>query len=126
MTMARFWMNAATTPALAAISRFIAPISASHSWTTRIMTMESCGSANETRCRSVERIPVAECCMSKTNKEYDLDPDAIAATPVDLPAEFAVTDLSRHPRMLTVHSHMIGDVYDRLVATFLRAYAREL
>lgn len=64
--------------------------------------------------------------MSKRNADYDLDPDTVAATLVDLPAEFAVTDLSRHPRMLESHSHMVGDVYDRLVATFLNAYAREL
>src|SRR5947209_3850176 len=64
--------------------------------------------------------------MSKRTKDYDLDPDTIAATLVDLPADFVLTELSRHPRMLTAHSHMIGDVYDRLVATFLAAYAHEL
>jgi hypothetical protein len=64
--------------------------------------------------------------MSKPHKNYDLDPETITATLAELPGEFALTDLSRHARMLAAHAHMVSEVYDSLVATFLTAYRHEL
>jgi hypothetical protein len=56
---------------------------------------------------------------------YDLDPEVIAAALSECPERFTAAELARHPRMLAAHKHMVGALYDRLVATFLTAYMPE-